>query len=279
MCSVEFKMRSLMLRNADWSLRRPAPANQQSQHRIILRYPLSYNTGFPHLGMESSPPKPPGSVVNPPSAIVRSCLECRRRKIKCDRSVPCSYCVKVKIQCSYPPPRDVSQKSVDHPTGEDLVTRIARVEQTLESLEGSLSHICLLLQTQASQVSSTPDGRSCEYEVYQHQQRHENGKHDMSPSHSLFKPPSDPALESLRPRPVLIISLWQKYLENVHPIINILHFPTTQKQIMGITRGREVLSPSTECLLFAIYYAAAATMTAEDCQNEFNENKTDMLKG
>lgn len=35
----------------------------------------------------------------------RSCLECRRRKIKCDRSHPCSYCVKVRIDCQYPPQR------------------------------------------------------------------------------------------------------------------------------------------------------------------------------
>lgn len=30
-----------------------------------------------------------------------SCLECRRRKIKCDRSNPCAHCVSAKSQCSY----------------------------------------------------------------------------------------------------------------------------------------------------------------------------------
>lgn len=30
-----------------------------------------------------------------------SCLECQRRKIKCDRNDPCAHCVAVKTQCSY----------------------------------------------------------------------------------------------------------------------------------------------------------------------------------
>jgi hypothetical protein len=32
-----------------------------------------------------------------------SCVECRRRKIKCDRRTPCSHCVQLKItKCTYP---------------------------------------------------------------------------------------------------------------------------------------------------------------------------------
>ncbi|KIW15897.1 hypothetical protein PV08_05947 [Exophiala spinifera] len=30
-----------------------------------------------------------------------SCLECRRRKIKCDRNEPCTHCVSAKIECTY----------------------------------------------------------------------------------------------------------------------------------------------------------------------------------
>jgi hypothetical protein len=31
----------------------------------------------------------------------RSCEECRRRKIKCDRTHPCSHCVATQAQCTY----------------------------------------------------------------------------------------------------------------------------------------------------------------------------------
>ena len=30
-----------------------------------------------------------------------ACLECRRRKIKCDRSEPCTHCVPTRTQCTY----------------------------------------------------------------------------------------------------------------------------------------------------------------------------------
>ena len=30
-----------------------------------------------------------------------SCIECRRRKIKCDRNDPCTHCISVRIQCTF----------------------------------------------------------------------------------------------------------------------------------------------------------------------------------
>ena len=31
----------------------------------------------------------------------RSCKECRRRKIRCNRALPCAYCTKINIECIY----------------------------------------------------------------------------------------------------------------------------------------------------------------------------------
>lgn len=39
------------------------------------------------------------------------CLECRRRKIKCDRKDPCSHCVSVAIQCVHKVFRDAPETS------------------------------------------------------------------------------------------------------------------------------------------------------------------------
>ncbi|VUC26324.1 unnamed protein product [Clonostachys rosea] len=41
-----------------------------------------------------------------------SCLECRRRKIKCDRKDPCSHCVSVAVQCVHKVFRDAPETSV-----------------------------------------------------------------------------------------------------------------------------------------------------------------------
>lgn len=40
-----------------------------------------------------------------------SCLECRRRKIKCDRKDPCSHCVSVEIECVHRVFRDAPETS------------------------------------------------------------------------------------------------------------------------------------------------------------------------
>jgi hypothetical protein len=40
-----------------------------------------------------------------------SCIECRRRKIKCDRKGPCAQCLAAKIQCAYKYYGDVNKGS------------------------------------------------------------------------------------------------------------------------------------------------------------------------
>jgi hypothetical protein len=77
-------------------------------------------------------------------AAGRSCLECRRRKIKCDRCSPCSYCVRTHIECAYPTARTTS--SIDAADG-DVLGRVERIEEKLHTFERDLSEIKQLLQT------------------------------------------------------------------------------------------------------------------------------------
>lgn len=80
---------------------------------------------------DSNPRKRPRPVV--------SCLRCRDKKLKCDRTSPCENCVKAQIAdtCTYQ--RSVgasSTRSPPVPTGtasavEDLQSRLAKVEELL----------------------------------------------------------------------------------------------------------------------------------------------------
>lgn len=74
-------------------------------------------------------------------AAGRSCLECRRRKIKCDRAYPCSYCVKTKTNCAYPALRTTTD------TDGDIAARVERVEGRMDYFESDLSEIKRLLQS------------------------------------------------------------------------------------------------------------------------------------
>lgn len=216
-------------------------------------------------------------MPHPPSAVAPSCLECRRRKIKCDRSLPCSYCVKVKIQCSYPPPSVTSQNTDSKTDGRDVVARIERIEQTLESFDQGLSQIWQLLQAK----SSSPVGDKSDAHDIVHQP-HEIGYGDIKTHEGLAWPYKEDGLtsafQSLHPPSELISFIWQTYLERVEPLLKIFHAPTVQKQIVDFIRGRGFLDPPTECVMFAIYYASVITMTVEECQAGFNEGKHEVLK-
>lgn len=76
-------------------------------------------------------------------------------------------------------------------------------------------------------------------------------------------PLSGPALQDLthlHPATERIFPLWQVYLENVNPLLRILHVPTTQRQLLQASGSLAGIPPSFEALMFAIYYAAVASM-------------------
>ena len=91
-------------------------------------------------------------------ATGRSCLECRRRKIKCDRSLPCAYCVRTRIRCAYPPSKASVSTSASGNTmgGDELVDRVSRVEGLFQSLERSIADVAQALPSRAA--SSSADG-------------------------------------------------------------------------------------------------------------------------
>lgn len=56
-----------------------------------------------------APPPPASGPVSASNAKLRSCVTCRRRKVRCDKVSPCSHCRRANIACVFPsddrPPR------------------------------------------------------------------------------------------------------------------------------------------------------------------------------
>ena len=62
----------------------------------------------------------------------RSCLGCHRRKVRCDRGVPCANCSSCGFSCVYPrKDSDVARKG---PTLQDISNRLERLESLLSRL-------------------------------------------------------------------------------------------------------------------------------------------------
>lgn len=67
----------------------------------------------------------------------RSCVTCRKRKVKCDKKQPCSNCVRAKIECVFPSPGRAPRKSRKPPDGE-LMERLRRLEGVVQSLNAQV---------------------------------------------------------------------------------------------------------------------------------------------
>ena len=63
----------------------------------------------------------------------RSCITCRRRKVRCNKKCPCVNCVKAGIECVFPPPGRAPRKS-KRPHDAELLSRLKRLEGVIEHL-------------------------------------------------------------------------------------------------------------------------------------------------
>ena len=63
----------------------------------------------------------------------RSCVTCRKRKVKCNKREPCSNCVKASIACVFPPPGRAPRKP-RRPHDAELLKRLRRLESVVDSL-------------------------------------------------------------------------------------------------------------------------------------------------
>ncbi|RAL09859.1 putative C6 transcription factor [Aspergillus homomorphus CBS 101889] len=79
---------------------------------------------------------------------LRSCVTCRRRKVRCNKRSPCSNCVKAGIECIFPPPGRAPRKS-KRPQDAELLSRLRRLEGVIEHLN----------EKRTASVSDTPSPR------------------------------------------------------------------------------------------------------------------------
>ncbi|KAK4165247.1 putative transcriptional regulatory protein [Cladorrhinum sp. PSN259] len=79
------------------------------------------------------------------------------------------------------------------------------------------------------------------------------------------------------PPAIQIFQLWQIYISNVNPLLGLLHVPTLQAQIISAGTATNKIAPPMEALMFAIYFAAVTSMSEEDVQSAFAEDKAILL--
>lgn len=88
--------------------------------------------------------------------------------------------------------------------------------------------------------------------------------------------PEASGLRHLHPLETRIFTLWQIYIENVDPLLKIVHVPTTQGQLLRACSHLDAIPPPVEAVMFSIYYAAVTSL--QSSTRIFpDENRADLL--
>jgi hypothetical protein len=72
--------------------------------------------------------------------------------------------------------------------------------------------------------------------------------------------------------------LWNIFVNNVDPLVRILHKPGMQRELIKIAENpTNELTKPLEALLFAVYFASVTSMAPEDCRISFQEERHILL--
>lgn len=86
--------------------------------------------------------------------VERSCLRCHERKVRCNRAMPCSTCLRINVPCQYPGPGRTKRRSKISSTGR-VRTRLGVSERAVTATNHTDSPD---ITTRSSSLSSQPCG-------------------------------------------------------------------------------------------------------------------------
>jgi hypothetical protein len=81
------------------------------------------------------------------------------------------------------------------------------------------------------------------------------------------------SLRDLHPDPTEIDCLWLIYSRNIDPVLKIVHKPTFERSLMKAKSNLDGLSRGMEAMMFAMYFAAVASLRPEECRLMLNVEK------
>ncbi len=82
---------------------------------------------------------------------------------------------------------------------------------------------------------------------------------------------------NVHPPAIQMFQLWQSYINNVNPLLKVTHTPTLQAQVISASANPAKISKPLEALMFSIYFAAITSLTEDEVQSTFSEDKAILL--
>ncbi|KAH7184734.1 uncharacterized protein B0J16DRAFT_286167 [Fusarium flagelliforme] len=212
-----------------------------------------------------------------------ACTICARRKVKCDKTDPCSNCQKAGTQCSYeaPAPPKPRKRAAD----EDLLARLALYEELMKKNGVDFTQHVDVWRSSGLEAKVEIDDESAPTELclwstlcpelkYPPMMLRHKDDPFFHPSPSISTVLENPQnIYELHPEPKHIYFLWQTFVETVNPLIKIIHVPTLQKRILEATWNLSHVDKSLAALMFSIYTLSVTSLSAEDCQSSLGQDR------
>jgi len=85
---------------------------------------------------------------------------------------------------------------------------------------------------------------------------------------------SGPAIQPLHSH---LTKLWPIFLDNVNPLVKILHVPTVQHIVEQASANMYEVSRGITALLCSICFSAINSLSSEECENMLSDAKTHLL--
>ncbi|KKY25378.1 putative fungal specific transcription factor domain-containing protein [Phaeomoniella chlamydospora] len=242
----------------------------------------------------------------------KPCLNCRRRKVKCDRGNPCLECLRFAKTCNYDDPNPgLEQSPPSLVQQEELLSRLDKLEKSLEQrADASLSQTLIPLTLRA------PSGASLDHESISDRdnQRIESGSliiergqslylaaghwaklfeeteeskillnsdlgtpHQTGPSALFGSDLSAISHVPQHPTAVQTKVLCDYFFGKIEPFIRILHEPTFRREHQQFQLGRHESPLEFKAILFVIYALTILLCPSEVIERHFGEPINDLL--
>ncbi|KAH7120403.1 fungal-specific transcription factor domain-containing protein [Dactylonectria estremocensis] len=241
-----------------------------------------------------------------------ACSLCARRKVKCDKSNPCSNCIKAQTECTHEAaaPYRPRKRAAD----EDLLARLARYEDLMRENNVDFAHCANTwvpsgleaqgkdsnVQTPISTIpgvsgpksSSSPLERptantqlslwstlssELKYPPIQSLGYNDDPALDPEPLPQFVITGNEPKIEQLHPEAKHVYRLWQTFVENVNPLLKIVHVPTLQQRVLDACWSPATQSKPLTAILLIVYALAVTSMSSDDCFTTFGETRNTLL--
>ncbi|KAL2871069.1 putative C6 transcription factor [Aspergillus lucknowensis] len=264
-------------------------------------------------GHDGPPPPAPRGHISHDSLALRSCITCRRRKVRCDKRNPCSNCVKAGIECMFPPPGRAPRKTKRPPAeNAELLSRLRQLESIVEAaITSSNTQATPSPPQQRSDRSSgeppaQPNADTCPRLLSRDQPtplEHEFGRlviednrsryieelqDILDPSSSSDDDGSSPGSSSSysAARDGMLFGFYsiahslQSFHpppENVKPLLPVVYGPTAQQLFTQAARTPDALDKNNEPLVLAMYFASIVSMSNEQCMARLGEARDTLV--